>query len=53
MKFADNVGSRAVWNFTIRDSVQDFINATVWGSVEYINKLFTAYSVGSVGKLTY
>ncbi|XP_023318472.1 meiosis-specific with OB domain-containing protein-like [Trichogramma pretiosum] len=47
-KFSDNNGSRAVWNFTLRDSVNDFINATVWGAVDFINKLFTTYGIGSV-----
>ncbi|XP_008206600.1 meiosis-specific with OB domain-containing protein [Nasonia vitripennis] len=43
-----NTGSRAVWNFTLRDSIEDFINVTVWGAVDYINKLFTTFTIGSV-----
>ncbi|XP_023248276.1 meiosis-specific with OB domain-containing protein [Copidosoma floridanum] len=43
-----NAGTRAVWNFTLRDSFNDFINATVWGTVEYVNKLFTTFTIGSV-----
>ncbi|CAH1109944.1 unnamed protein product [Psylliodes chrysocephalus] len=27
---------RAVWNFTLRDSVRDYINVTYWGSTEVI-----------------
>ncbi|KAJ8676555.1 hypothetical protein QAD02_012342 [Eretmocerus hayati] len=43
-----NPGSRAVWNFTLRDHINDFINAAVWGSPEYINRLFTTFQIGSV-----
>lgn len=42
--------SRAVWNFTLRDTIDDFINVTVWGSVDYINKLFTTFHIGSIGE---
>lgn len=44
------MGSRAVWNFTLRDSVSDFINVTVWGAVDYVNTLFTTFTIGSVGR---
>lgn len=47
----DNLGSRAVWNFTLRDSASDFINVTVWGAVDYVNNLFTTFTIGCVGKL--
>ncbi|XP_043480413.1 protein hold'em-like [Leptopilina heterotoma] len=48
---------RAVWTFTMRDSPDDFINVTVWGSSEYVNSLFNKFQIGSVveiisGKVT-
>ena len=46
----DRGGTRSVWSFTLRDSDEDFINVTVWGGVEYIEKMVTNFHVGSVGK---
>ncbi|XP_058788733.1 meiosis-specific with OB domain-containing protein [Phymastichus coffea] len=43
-----NMESRAVWNFTLRDTIDDFINVAVWGTVDYINKLFTTFHIGSI-----
>ncbi|XP_014612711.1 PREDICTED: meiosis-specific with OB domain-containing protein [Polistes canadensis] len=43
-----NNGERAVWTFTLRDSEEDFINVTVWGTVEYVKKLVTAFHIGSI-----
>lgn len=34
----------------MRDSPDDFINVTVWGSSEYVNSLFNKFQIGSVGK---
>ena len=50
MKLVGSGGERAVWTFTLRDSPDDFINVTVWGSKEYINSSFKVYKVGTVGK---
>ncbi|XP_070529514.1 meiosis-specific with OB domain-containing protein isoform X2 [Cardiocondyla obscurior] len=41
-------GKRSVWTFTLRDSEEDFINVTVWGSTEFVKKLSTAFTIGSV-----
>jgi hypothetical protein len=41
---------RSVWNFTLRDSPYDLINATFWGSPEYIQNLSDKFHVGDVGK---
>ncbi|KAH0951352.1 hypothetical protein HN011_005102 [Eciton burchellii] len=46
MKF--NNGERSVWTFTLRDSDEDFINVTVWGSTEYIKKLSFTFNIGCV-----
>ncbi|XP_015605437.1 meiosis-specific with OB domain-containing protein isoform X2 [Cephus cinctus] len=41
-------GQSSVWSFTMRDSEIDFINVTVWGSANYINKLFSTFHLGNV-----
>lgn len=41
-------GERSVYTFTLRDSEEDFINVTVWGSSEYIKKLSSTFNIGSV-----
>ncbi|KAG5327146.1 MEIOB protein, partial [Pseudoatta argentina] len=43
-----NTGERGVWTFTLRDSEEDFINVTVWGSTEYVKKLSSTFIIGSV-----
>ncbi|XP_025986198.1 meiosis-specific with OB domain-containing protein [Solenopsis invicta] len=40
-------GERSVWTFTLRDSEEDFINVTVWGSTEFVIKL-SMFNIGSV-----
>lgn len=47
---AVNNGERGVWTFTLRDSEEDFINVTVWGSTEFVKKLSTTFTIGSVGE---
>ncbi|XP_044733572.1 meiosis-specific with OB domain-containing protein [Chrysoperla carnea] len=39
---------RAVWSFTLRDSAQDTINVTCWGSVTYIQTLHDSFHIGDV-----
>ncbi|XP_057666084.1 meiosis-specific with OB domain-containing protein [Diorhabda carinulata] len=39
---------RAVWNFTLRDSVKDYINVTYWGSAEVIFQANDKFNVGDV-----
>ncbi|XP_076270084.1 meiosis specific with OB domains hold'em [Rhynchophorus ferrugineus] len=39
---------RAVWNFTIRDSPQHYINATYWGNVDQILDISNKYDTGDV-----
>lgn len=46
---AVNNGERAVWTFTLRDSEEDFINVTVWGTVEFVKKLVATFRIGTVG----
>lgn len=41
---------RAVWNFTLRDSPQDYINASCWGRKEAVFLLNERFQVGDVGK---
>lgn len=41
---------RSVWNFTLRDSPYDLINATFWGSPEYIQNVSDKFHIGDVGK---
>ncbi|XP_012536958.1 meiosis-specific with OB domain-containing protein [Monomorium pharaonis] len=41
-------GERSVWTFTLRDSEEDFINVTVWGSTEFVKKLSSTFNIGSV-----
>ncbi|KYM76437.1 Uncharacterized protein C16orf73 like protein [Atta colombica] len=43
-----NTSERGVWTFTLRDSEEDFINVTVWGSTEYVKKLSSTFIIGSV-----
>ncbi|XP_051169181.1 protein hold'em-like [Leptopilina boulardi] len=48
---------RAVWTFTLRDSPDDFLNVTVWGSSKYVDSLFNKFTLGSIveiisGKVT-
>jgi len=45
-----NTSERGVWTFTLRDSEEDFINVTVWGSTEYVKKLSSTFIIGSVGE---
>lgn len=42
--------NRGVWNFTLRDSVNDYINITCWGTEEFVTFLSKNYHVGDVGK---
>ncbi|XP_046816916.1 meiosis-specific with OB domain-containing protein [Vespa crabro] len=43
-----NNGERAVWTFTLRDSEEDFINVTVWGTVEFVKKLVATFRIGTI-----
>ncbi|XP_045483669.1 meiosis-specific with OB domain-containing protein [Harmonia axyridis] len=40
--------TRAVLNFTIRDSLQDFINVTYWGNLEVILNVDENFHIGDV-----
>lgn len=44
-----NNGDRSVWTFTLRDSIEDSINVTIWGSIQFVKKLFSSFHIGSVG----
>ncbi|XP_072397661.1 meiosis-specific with OB domain-containing protein [Diabrotica undecimpunctata] len=39
---------RAVWNFTLRDSLKDYINVTYWGSSEAIYQVNNVFRTGDV-----
>ncbi|KAJ8966403.1 hypothetical protein NQ317_009635 [Molorchus minor] len=39
---------RAVWNFTLRDSVQDYINVTYWSSSEVVFQTNDKFNSGDV-----
>ncbi|GLH10237.1 Protein hold'em [Gryllus bimaculatus] len=41
-------GQRAVWDITLRDSLEDFINVTFWGSLPHLNGLADLFHVGDV-----
>lgn len=41
---------RAVWNFTIRDSLQHYINVSYWGTSEQIIQANEKFVIGDVGK---
>ncbi|XP_016908924.2 meiosis-specific with OB domain-containing protein isoform X1 [Apis cerana] len=43
-----NNGDRSVWTFTLRDSIEDSINVTIWGSIQFVRKLFSSFHIGSV-----
>ncbi|XP_072752285.1 meiosis-specific with OB domain-containing protein isoform X2 [Anoplolepis gracilipes] len=43
-----NTGERSVWTFTLRDTEEDFINVTVWGSSEFVKKVSSTFNIGSV-----
>ena len=42
--------SRHKFCFTVRDSINDYINATVWGSDMYTARLFNSFQINDVGK---
>lgn len=44
---------RAVWNFTLRDSPRDYINATFWGNGDLIVKLYNDFQVGDIGNVSF
>lgn len=41
-------GSRAVWNFTLRDSIQHYINVSYWGTPEQVFQANAKFSTGDV-----
>ncbi|CAD1480872.1 unnamed protein product [Heterotrigona itama] len=43
-----NNGDRGVWTFTLRDSEEDSINVTVWGSEQFIRRLSSNFRIGNV-----
>ncbi|GJQ67244.1 putative aspartate aminotransferase [Trypoxylus dichotomus] len=47
-----NNESRAVWNFTIRDSPWDYINVTFWGNGDLILKFCSNFQVGDIVEIT-
>lgn len=53
-KFLDTKTSvetyKAVWNFTLRDSKQDYINCAYWGASETIFNVNERFRTGDVGK---
>lgn len=40
---------RAVWNFTVRDSVKDYINVSYWGTSAQIESLSQKFQIGDIG----
>lgn len=49
-KFSKSGSERAVWNFTIRDSPYDYINATVWGACDNVFEMNDKFQIGDVSK---
>ena len=48
---ADPGQTRSRMGFTIRDSPDDYINVTVWGSQAYIDKLSSSFKICDVGEI--
>ena len=46
----DPGSDRYKFSFTLRDSPADYINATCWGSQEYIKQLHSSFKISDVGK---
>lgn len=40
----------SVYSFTIRDSPEDVVNVSVWGSNNYTKHLYHNYKIGDIGK---
>lgn len=47
--FTADLSQRGVWNFTLRDSAVDFVNAALWGSPEYVQSCVEEFHIGTVG----
>lgn len=45
-----NRDGKGVFSFTIRDSVQDYINVTCWGTAESINLINNVFTVGDISE---
>lgn len=41
---------KSVFSFTIRDSPEDVVNISVWGSNDYTRHLYNDFKIGDVGK---
>ena len=48
--YTDPGSDRYKFTFTLRDSPADYINATCWGSQEYIKQLHSSFKICDVGK---
>ena len=48
--YTDPGGERFKTTFTIRDSPSDYINATCWGSEDFIRGLHASFKICDVGK---
>ena len=44
-----DLSHRGVWNFTLRDSDADFVNAALWGSPEFVQSCADEFHIGTVG----
>ena len=49
-QYADPGNDRYKFSFTLRDSPADYINATCWGSQEFIKQLHSSFKICDVGK---
>ena len=47
---SDPGSRRFKFSFTLRDSPSDYINATCWGSEDYIRRLFDSFKICDVGE---
>ena len=48
--YIDPGNDRYKFTFTLRDSPADYINATCWGSQEYIKRLHSSFKICDVGE---
>lgn len=50
INFLTDNKEKSVFSFTIRDSPEDVVNISVWGSNDYTTRLYNDFKIGDVGK---
>lgn len=44
---SNSTSERGVFTFTIRDSVEDFLNVSYWGKVQFVEDIDSSFPIGS------